>query len=79
MKFAVVTLIAAFMALVEAELPHFTLRCSDGDKNIARSVCNNLCYASNFIQRYKDRNYIYTYNSVGLHRLRALTNFHALL
>lgn len=65
MKFAIVIAIIVVAALVEAELPLFTLRCSDGNKNIARSVCNNQCYATNCIQRYKDRNFIYTYNSVG--------------
>lgn len=65
MKIAIIIIVTALLTLIEADKPIFFLKCSSGDKNRARNVCNNQCYATNCMSKFKNKNRIYSYNNVS--------------
>ena len=51
MKFILIIIATALVTFIEADRPVFFLKCSDGEDNRARNVCNNQCYATNCLPR----------------------------
>ena len=65
MKFILIIIATALVTFIEADRPVFFLKCSDGEDNRARNVCNNQCYATNCLPRYQNRDRIYSFNKVS--------------